>query len=190
MPNRVIAMRRPEAKEPASAPLPAADYLGPARVARVAASSVDVELPGGETATARLALAFPYRPAEGDTLLVIGKGRDHYVIGVLEGRGQTALAFEGGVEIHARGGPLALSGEQGVFIRGPEAVVEAGTLRMTAEAVVQKFSSVYQRVSALLSVRARDAETIVEETALTRAKKATILTDETVSINGRQVNLG
>jgi hypothetical protein len=188
--NRVMAMRRPPSEAPETASLPAADYLGPARVSRVGASSVDVELPAGKSASARLALAFPYRPAEGDTLLVIARGDHHYVIGVLEGHGQTSLAFEGEVEIHARRGALKLSGDHGVEVRGPEVSVETRSLRMTAEAVVQKFTSVYQRVSALLSVRARESETIVEETALTRAKKTTILSEESVSINGRQVNLG
>lgn len=192
MPNRVIAMRRPAAPDTTAADpaaLPAADYLGPARVVRVGGGSVQVNIEG-RTVTARLALAFPYRPIEGDTLLVIGKGEGFYVIGVLEGHGQTALDFEGGVEIHARRGPLTLSGDEGVHISGPEVAVEARTVRMTADTLIQKLTSVYQRVSALLSVRAHETETLVDETALTRAKKATILTEETVSINGRQVNLG
>ena len=38
--------------------------------------------------------------------------------------------------------------------------------------------------------RAGEAETIVDEGALTRARRATILTAETMSINGKQIHLG
>src|SRR5262245_55855191 len=84
-----VALMRPRIEE-------AREYLGPAVVTEVAADDVVCELPPGPAVRARLALAFPYRPAPGDTLLVIGRGGAHYVIGVLSGSGQTVLAFQGG----------------------------------------------------------------------------------------------
>src|SRR5580704_16333122 len=114
---------------PLPVPVPS-DYLGPARVTRVAPHEIEVEIRGGERATAQMALAFPYAPAEGDVLLVIGKGDEHWVIGVIQGTGKAALAFEGGVEISARGGPLTLTSDRGVAIRGPEVEVEAGKLEV------------------------------------------------------------
>jgi hypothetical protein len=171
---------------PAAAP---ADHLGPARVTAAAGDSADVELPGGDVVRARLALAFPYRPAAGDTLLVIGRGDAHYVIGVLEGTGATDLSFPGDVAVRASGA-LHLSGGAGVQISGPEVGVDAGRVRLAADAMVQKLGSFYQRVSTLWSVRARDAETYVDGASLTRARTAAILTDETMSINGKQIHLG
>src|SRR5262249_40991097 len=121
------------AKDGALDPLPAAraasDYLGPARGVEVAGSAVSVELPGGEAARATMALAFPYRPAAGDTLLVVGRDGAWYVIGVLEGTGETVLSFSGGVEVRAEGGPLRLSSDQAVELSAPEVGVDAGRLR-------------------------------------------------------------
>jgi hypothetical protein len=169
---------------------PASDYLGPARVVRALGGEVEIELPGGASARARMALAFPYRPRAGDELLVIAKGPSHYVIGVLQGSGDTVLSVPGSLEIRAEGGPLSLSSSQGVEVTAPEVSVDAGKLRMAAESVVQRFTSLYQKVSALWSVRAREAETVIDESSITRAKSASILTEETMSINGKQIHLG
>ncbi len=43
---------------------------------------------------------------------------------------------------------------------------------------------------ALWSVRAGESEILVDETALTRARSASILTEETMTINGQQIHLG
>jgi hypothetical protein len=173
-----------------SLPRPApSEYLGPAEVVSVSAGAAEVELPGGDVAHARLALAFPYRPEPGDTLLVVGRDEAFYVIGVLDGTGATELSLPGDVAIRASGA-LHLEGATGVDIRGPEVSLDAGKLRVAADAMVQKLGSLYQRVSALWSVRARDAEALIEGSSLTRAKTAAILTDETMSINGKQIHLG
>src|SRR4051812_14422405 len=86
-------------------------YLGAGRVTAVGAGSLTVELEDGAEVEATMALAFPYRAAMGDVLLVIGRrdrsvsaeGRTartsdrHYVIGVLAGKGETDLRFTGDV---------------------------------------------------------------------------------------------
>ncbi|EYF03143.1 DUF3540 domain-containing protein [Chondromyces apiculatus] len=167
------------------------DYLGPATVVAVEEGTVTVALPGeAEPIPVELAFTLPYEPALADTLLVIGRGEKAYAIGVLHGTGRTVLSLQGDVELHARDGALSLSGDKGVKLRGPELEVEAGKVRMVADAVVQKFNSVYQRVSTLLSVRAQEAHTVIEKTSFTQAKNASILTEETVTVNGKQVLLG
>jgi hypothetical protein len=165
------------------------EYLGPARVTRVAPHAVEVEI-HGEEVTAEMALAFPYAPAEGDVLLVIGKGGEHWVIGVIHGKGKAALAFQGGVEISAQGGPLTLTSDHGVAIRGPDVEVEAGKLSMLAGSVVERFTSLYQRVRDAWSVRAGEARTIVDGSSHLTAKDASIVTEETMSINGSEIHLG
>jgi len=187
------ATGQPAALDPApeSAPPRPEEYLGPARVAAAEGGKVTVELPGGDRPIpVEMALALPYEPVAGDTLLVIGRGDRHYAIGVLHGAGRTVLSLPGDVELHARDGSLSLSGDKGVAIRGPEIEVEAGKVRMVADSLVQKLHSVYQRVSGLLSVRAQEAHTVVDRTSLTKAKNATILTEETVTVNGKQILLG
>ena len=42
----------------------------------------------------------------------------------------------------------------------------------------------------MLSVHAREVHTVVDETHLTKAKSASVLTEETMTINGKQIHLG
>src|SRR5262249_13392719 len=72
-----------------------AESLGQASVTAVEGPDVVVELPDGAEARVALAFTFPYAPAPGDVLLVIGKDGTHYAIGVLHGAGKTTLTFPG-----------------------------------------------------------------------------------------------
>jgi hypothetical protein len=174
-------------------PLPVpepSDYLGPARVTRVEPHEVEVEIRTGQRVTATMALAYPYAPAEGDVLLVIGKGDEHWVIGVVQGSGKARLAFQGAVEISAAGGALTLASDQGVAIRGPEVEVEASKLRLFAESMVERCTSLFQRVRDVLDVRAGQAHTVVDDASHLTAKNASIVTEETMSINGSEIHLG
>jgi len=165
------------------------DYLGPAEVLAVEAGVVTVEGPAGPV-EARIALALPYEPVVGDVLLVIGKGGAHYVIGVLHGAGRTALELRGDVTLRAVDGKLCLAGDKGVSVQGPEVELETGKLRMVAEAVVQKFASVWQRVSSVLTVHAGQTHTVVDGATFAQSKSATILTEQNVTINGKEIHLG
>ena len=166
------------------------DYLGPGHTVSVQPHAVEVEIRGGERVRAELALSIPYAPAVGDVLLVIGKGDEHYVIGVLHGSGTTTLSFQGAVDVRATGGPLTLSSDQGVSIQGPELEIHAGRLQVFAGAVVEKFTSLYQRVRETLNVHAGKTHTIVDDASFLTAKNASIVTEETMSINGDQIHLG
>jgi hypothetical protein len=165
-------------------------YLGPACVSEVDGREVVIELPDGQTTRAQLALAFLYEPAPGDVLLVVGKEEGYYGIGVLHGTGRAVLAFHGDVDLRAVGGALSLSGDKGVKVEGPEVEVHASKLRMVADAVTQKFNSVYQRVTSLLNVHAGKSHTIVDGATFTQAESGTILTREVMTINGKQIHLG
>jgi hypothetical protein len=166
------------------------DYLGPAEVTRAAADEVMVVLPGGAApARAELALAFPYAPAAGDLLLVIGKGEALYAIGVLKGAGRSVFSLPGDVGLHAEG-ELHLSGGKGVRVTGPEIELQADKLRAVAGAVVESFTSLYQRVREILSVHAGESHTLVDGAAYTQSKSAAIVTQETVTINGDEIHLG
>lgn len=167
-----------------------ADHLGPACVLRAGDGEVHVRLEGGADVTAQLALALPYVPAEGDVVLVIGKHGRCYVIGVIHGRGHTSLSFRGDVSVQAVGGSLRLGADEGVTVEGRRVELRAGELKMVAGDVVQKFQSVYQRVRTLLSVHAEHTHTIVDKSAFTKAESASIVTEQTMSINGKQIHLG
>jgi hypothetical protein len=173
-----------------AAALQVQDYLGPAEVVETTDEGVRARLRGGVVVSASLALALPYAPVVGDLLLFIGKGEEFYAIGVLRGAGKTSLRLQGDVDLHAEGGVLHLSADKGVRIQAPEVDIETGRLRTVASSVVQKCTTLYQRVSALLSVHAGQSHTVVDEASFSRAKSAAILTEETVTINGKQVHLG
>lgn len=166
------------------------EYLGPAEVVEVRPRDIVVSLPEGEARSAELAFVLPYAPIEGDVLLVIGRGARLYAIGVLRGSGRTALSVQGDLDLRSVNGKVSLSGERGVEIRGAELDVQTGAIRMVARDVLQKFESVCQRVSALLRVHAGEAQTLVDQGSVMQAKRAAILTEETTTINGREIHLG
>ena len=166
------------------------EYLGPAEVVEARPHEIVVSLPGGATARAEPAFTLPYTPVVDDVLLVIGRGAKHYAIGVLHGAGRTALTFQGDVELRSINGRLSLSGDRGVDVRGPEVDIYAAALRMVARDVTHKFESLCQRVTSLFRVHAGETQTLVDGPAVTQAKRAAILTEETVTINGREVHLG
>src|SRR4051794_12704349 len=103
-------------------------YLGSARVTRVGPGVLEARLPSGEVVSPRLALAFPFTPAENDSLLVIGQDERYFVIGVLSSTGETALHFQGNVELRAVDGKVALHGERGVELRGAEVDIKTRRL--------------------------------------------------------------
>lgn len=166
------------------------DYLGPAVVIEVRGRKVEIELPGGEHRIATLALAYLYEPVPGDVLLVIGKPAGWYGIGVLHAAGRAVLAFHGDVDVRSVDGTLTLSGAKGVKVEGAEVEVHTRKLKMVADAVVQRFTSVYQRVSDLLNVHAGKSHTVVDGTSVAQSESATILTKDTMTINGKEIHLG
>ncbi|WP_437812067.1 DUF3540 domain-containing protein [Sorangium sp. So ce1078] len=168
----------------------AEEYLGPAHVLEAHGQTVVIELPEGESAEAAIALAIPYAAAVGDVLLVIGRGGRFYVIGVLHGTGKTVLELQGDVDVRAAGGALRLSGDRGVELRGPEVDLYGDKVRVFAGALVQKAASLVQRVTGLFSLHARESHTVVDESATTKARRATVLTEETMTINGKEIHLG
>src|SRR3954470_18360721 len=80
-------------------------YLGPAVVYDVADNRVQLEFPD-ELPWAVSALAYPYQPCKGDTVLAAGQGRNWYVIGILKGTGKTTLTVPGDFEIRAPKGRI------------------------------------------------------------------------------------
>lgn len=165
-------------------------YLGPAVVTAVRPNEIEVRLKSGRVVAAAVALASPYDPALDDIVLVIGNEGGHYVIGVLHGKGRAVLEFDGDVDVRARGGVLRLSGDRGVEIASQEVSVQAGVLRVLAGAVVERFTSLRQRVAELWSVHAGQSHTVVDETSHAQARRATIVTEERMKINGREIYLG
>ncbi len=169
---------------------PLTDFLGPAEVLETGPSVVRVRA-AGITTEAQLALAFAYEPAVGDLALVVAKHGKAYVIGILSGHGTARLAIPGDVEIHAVGGRLRLRGDEGVDVDGEDVRISAKRkLRVAAEHAVSSFESLTRRVRGLFSSQTGDKLDTVDRSRVDRAKEATILTEETMLINGREIHLG
>jgi hypothetical protein len=168
----------------------AQSYLGPAEVLDPGPGPLEVRLLGGAVVKARMALAHPYDAQPGDEVLIIGNEGGHYVIGVLSGAGRSTLAFQGNVDISANGGVLRLSSDKGVEVDAPNVEVRASTLQMLAGAVAQRFASLRQTVTALVSLRAGQTHTVVDGSTYAQSKRATILTEGKVTINGKEIYLG
>ncbi|MBK9261638.1 MAG: DUF3540 domain-containing protein [Polyangiaceae bacterium] len=169
--------------------LEAAMYLGPANVVHARATEADVELSRGDRVKARLALAYAYEPCIGDEVLVIGNADGHWIIGVINGKGPTILRFPADAELSAAGS-LKITADKGVDVRAHEFSVTTQKIRLIASEVAQSFKTLRQRVQELLSVQAGQTHTVVEGSMHSQSKSATILTEEKVSINGKEVHLG
>lgn len=166
------------------------DYLGPAEVVETGPAVVRVTV-AGCSMEAQLALAFAYEPAAGDTVLLVARHGRAYVIGVLQGRGRARLAIAGDVDLHAIGGTLRLRGDAGVELEGKNVrLTAAQKLRVMAEDAVTTFESLTRRVRGLMSSQAGDKLDTVDNARIDRSKQATILTEETMAINGREIHLG
>jgi hypothetical protein len=171
------------------------DYLGPARVHAMEGGTPVVTIAGREV-RARLALAFPYEPSEGDELLVISRGdgtpsapRAAYVIGVLESKGGIALRFMGDVRIQAVGGKLELEGDEGVRVRGKSIDLVANKVKTLADSIVERANDVYRRVKDTLSEHSGEKRVLVDGALSTRAETAATATSGVITMNGKEIHL-
>lgn len=164
-------------------------YLGPGKVVQAQGTAVEVELPSGHREKARLALAYAYESCIGDSVLVIGNADGYWVIGVIHGQGPAVIRFPADAELSA-GGTLRITADRGVEVRAQDFSVTTQKIRMIASEVAHSFKTLRQRVQELLSVQAGQTHTVVEGSMHSQAKSATILTEEKVSINGKEVHLG
>jgi hypothetical protein len=118
------------------------DGVRPAVVTGVDDDSIRVEVrlaQGGSAGVARLALASPYRPAEGDRVLVTAGEGELYVIGVLHAAHPPSLAIPGGGAVSLREGAVEIADAEGrVVVRwsagSAEIAAPTGSLTLSAPA--------------------------------------------------------
>lgn len=179
-----------------------ARFFGPGRVTALLADRIELAIPS-ESATpvrdgaaperiveARNALAWPYEPMVGDELLVAGGGAAFFVIGVLRGSGTTQLAFDGDLELYARGGELRLAADRGVRIDAPEVAVRSQAFHVVAEAATQIVGTLRHTVRELFALRAKEHVSQVEGNVLSQAKSMRMVSEDKVTLNGKEIFLG
>ena len=124
-PNEAFAVLRPAA------------VMGPGDDASRVAIRFSTGGSGTRAATARLALASPYRPAEGDRVLVAESGDDLYVIGVLHTSAPPTLPLPDGGSFTLDGGAAEIRDPEGrLLVRyengRAEIAAPAGDLTLSA----------------------------------------------------------
>jgi hypothetical protein len=179
----------------------AAAYLGPASVLTQvdAIGRLDVLLSSGRQASARIALATPYRPVTGDEVLVIGNDlNEFYVIGVMRGAGPTTLTVPGDLVLEAPNGGITLSSAKGIDLRSrkvvetvaPRVVVRANRIDFFGKRLVQKFDNAYTWITELFQVKGRRIRSVADEGHMVKAGRMHIKTVENCSIDGKTIHLG
>jgi len=170
-------------------PEPGELQLGPATVVGVKGLCPEVRLSDESVTVAQMALAFPYNFAKGDVVLVIGRGEDHYVIGVIQASGDVALRFQGNVNLHAVGGRLNLRGDEGVQVESPDFVVRVKKMTTYAATMVEKVGSLLQTVRERVDLVAGEKVERIKGANHVMADRASIATRGVVTINGKEVHL-
>ena len=166
-------------------------HLGPATVVRAVGRRVQLRRDGQEAEEcAELALAFPYQPAAGDVVLVVAQEERAYVIGVLQGRGPSVLAFPGDVTLSAPRGSIQLDAAKGVAVNAPAVEMRAETIELEAKTLTQRVESAFQWVKDLLQVRAGRSRTVVDGTSHQLAERTFIRSEKEVKVDGEKIYLG
>jgi hypothetical protein len=164
-------------------------YLGPARVHRVAGNRLQLEFPD-ELPWAILALAYPYQPAVGDTVLAAGQGQNWYVIGVLNGTGKTTLMVSGDFEVLAPRGRIRLVAGKGVQVKSPKVGITADKFELVARRAMEQFAEATRWIKEAFQIRAGRIRTQVEGDYRLKAKRINERADEDVKIDGNKIHLG
>lgn len=173
-------------------------YLGPAEVLEAGPGRLRVRLleaaPGGGQAAPELdatpALAAPYAPGAGDTLLVLVQGREAFAIGVLAGLGGARLELPGDVSVRAVGGTLELRGDRGVEVEGDEVTLRARALRTFAGTLTERVDTAFRWVKDTLRVQAGESRRVVQGEDLSHCARSVTLAQETVKVDGHQIQIG
>jgi hypothetical protein len=166
----------------------AAVRLGPARVRGVMDGALLIDIDGA-LARATMALAYPYRPAVDDVVLVMGQDDRWYVTGVIDGRGLTRMDFPGDLELRAAG-RVRIASQQECAIDAPRIVMRGERLEMAITAVRQQVASLYQHVTGTLRTIAGRQHTTVEAQSTLHARKIVRKAEDDVIVDGRQIKLG
>ncbi|MBX3465620.1 MAG: DUF3540 domain-containing protein [Planctomycetes bacterium] len=186
-PLRLIGASR----APAAAPrhVPAGVRVGLADVVSVEGDVVVRLWEDGALATPGWALPYPYAPAPGDQVVVIGRGDRRWVIAVARGRGATLLWVDGDAAL-AAGGRLRLAGDVAVRVVGETLTlraravdVAAATLHVVADDATEVVRGAARLVAGAVQRVTRGAETVI-------ARRVTILGRALAKVDGKVTIIG
>jgi hypothetical protein len=163
--------------------------LGTAKVIQVIAARMELELQGEHTWGVN-ALAYPYQPVVGDSVLCIRQLGACYVIGVLRGTGKVSFTAPGDVDICAPRGAISLTAREGVRIKSGEISLTANQLSIVARSVMESFNDATRWIKESFQLRAGRMRTIVQEDYRIKADRIIERAEGDVKIDGKKIHLG
>lgn len=163
--------------------------LSPANVLCVDGERVQLEFPD-EIAWAAVALAYPYSPVVGDSVLAIGQNGSWYVIGVLKGCGKTTLTVPGDLAIRSATGAIELDAPKGVKLKSPTVQIAADKLEVAARSVFERFAHATRWVKETFQIRTGRLRTRVDGKYDLKAERIVERAEGDVKIDGAQIKLG
>jgi len=166
----------------------AASYLGPARVVSIENGTIRLESPDAFP-SAVSALAYPYEFAVGDKVLVISRGNDWYIIGVLQGSGQTTFTADGDILFRAPCGKIEFEAGESLEMKSGKIRMVALDLEMSIRHMFQRVECLTQWVTDALHLRAGRSNVHVSGDYLVKADRITQRADGDVTLNGKSINL-
>jgi hypothetical protein len=172
---------------PASAAAPGV-RIGTAVVTECSGERATVAFEGGLVAC-RLALAFAYQPVPGDVVLIIVQAEAVFVIGVLSGRGATALQAPGDLTISAPHGRITLSAGAGIELEAPQLALRAQSLEMLATTLVQRVQTAFKTFSDLLHIRAGRRQTEIDGISMESTERTYHRSEKETVLNGESINI-
>jgi hypothetical protein len=165
--------------------------LAPARVRAIAGDRLKVRwLEGEQDLWARSALALAYTPQVGDTVLVIGGGGAHYVIGVLEGTGTATLTVPADLELRAPRGSIQLVSGRGVRIAAPRIGLHSHRLDVIAQVLRERLVNAQRWVREAVHIRAGRIKTVAAGNYDLKAERVRERATKDVHIDGTKIHLG
>lgn len=144
----------------------------------------------GQRYWAVMALAYRYEAVSGDKVLVANDGETYYVIGVLEGRGNTSFIAPGNIEFRAPRGCIDMIAAEGINMRSPKFQVSSTTLELIADKAVHRFNSLDQWVRDTIYTHAGRMLNRVKETYRLNAGKIVGRAKGVVKLDGDEIKLG
>ncbi|MCB9893601.1 MAG: DUF3540 domain-containing protein [Planctomycetes bacterium] len=167
----------------------AATRLGPGTVTSVEEGRAVVQFEG-LSVSAINAIAFPWTPAVGDVVLLIAQEDAHYIIGVLQTRGDFTMTFPANVNLRAPKGSINLHSGQEIDMHAGEVKVTGGKITLLARTMTEKFGNAFRWVTDLVQVKSGRSRNLVAGASYERCERRVIKAKKDVRVNGERIHLG
>lgn len=144
----------------------------------------------GEQVSAINAISFPWTPHEGDVVLMIAQEDSHYIIGVLQTRGDFTMTFPANVNFQAPKGAINFHSGEAIDMHAPDVKVTGGKITLLAKTMTEKFGNAFRWVTDLVQVKSGRSRNLVEGASYERCERRVIKAKKDVRVNGNRIHLG